>query len=1112
MGSLRGAFSALGAGIGLAAVVAGLRSATKAALDFGTAMAEVSTLLPDDRQLGALTENARALALEFGKSPAAEAKSFYQIISAGAGSAAEATDILTAANKLAVGGITSVNIAADGLTSILNAYEGQIGTATDVSDALFVAMKAGKTTIGELSVSLGLVAPLAAAVGVDFDELAGSLAALTKGGINTRIAVTGVRAILAAVAKATEPVRKEAKGLGIDFSVAGLKAKGFAGFMKDLVDKTGGSAEVMGRLLGGVEALVPALALAGSAGDALSEIMVDMANKAGATEEAFTKMSDNAQFKMDKLRAAFAVLATDIGDSLLDGVVPATEALVENMDAVKNALAGAALAGGAGLFLTLGRAIFFAEGAVLGLNAAMRANPILAIVSLIGLATFAILEFRDATDDATDATKTHASALAELNRQENEAQGITLDLAAAKDAEATASKQVAASIRDEAISRRDNTRAIIEGVQAEALKERADLRARQAVLEGQQRDVSEGTLAGPISQVSRANETRIREIKSQLVENEELINRADALLRRIEIPPLGAGRAGGVGAAGVGGGFAIPTPKPPSASTAADDDREKALKQVNAFIAGLEREAILLNVEDSARAKVIATMRIEEILRGTNITLTQEQTDLLNASLSSIAASEKAEEDAAKAKEKAAEAQRKLNEVIAEGAAVFEATRTPLERYNDEIKRLGALQLAGAISVNTFNRAIQDAQKTLEDAEAEASSFDRAVEGLGFAFESAFEDAIVEGENLRDVINSLATDLRRLAIREFITKPLFGGLSDLIQGGTGGPLFEQIGGLIGDGATGESIVPDFLRDTPPIPGRKPDFDDGDSGLGLLTEAIETATTAFGGATAATDAVAAAGKAGADVLGGDLVKSTIEAVIGTAAETATSQTLVGALTQLTVAASSAAAALSAVGATSGAGGGLLSSLFAGGDGPGPLPTVFADVLHEGGVAGRSLTRAVVPAAAFARGSVAGPGGPRSDSILARLSDGEFVVNAESTRRFRGLLERINSGAKSMSALVPEFAAGGYMPAARRFADGGGVGFVPADLGATVAQGRGGATAGSDGAAGKQGDTFGDINITVQIPPGTRNFNAAGRTSGQAAAAALLEAMQAHRRNN
>ena len=43
-----------------------------------------------------------------------------------------------------------------------------------------------------------------------------------------------------------------------------------------------------------------------------------------------------------------------------------------------------------------------------------------------------------------------------------------------------------------------------------------------------------------------------------------------------------------------------------------------------------------------------------------------------------------------------------------------------------------------------------------------------------------------------------------------------------------------------------------------------------------------------------------------------------------------------------------------------------------------------------------------------GQVSGPGTGTSDSIPARLSAGEFVVNAAATRRNLGLLQSINSG--------------------------------------------------------------------------------------------------------
>ncbi len=315
------------------AIGAAIASLTQLTTEFSTNIAEISTLVDTATfDMDALTEAARDQAKAFASSPSEQAKALYQIISAGATSAAQATETLTAANKLAVGGVTDVKTAADGLTSVLNAYGDQVESAAAVSDALFVSVKSGKTTIGELSSNIGKVAPLAAQLGVEFDELTGSIAALTKGGITTGEAVTGVRAILAAVAKPADEASKLAKKLGIDFSAAGLEAKGLGGFLADLKEKTGGSAEQMAVLFGGVEALVPALALTGQAGKDLEGILGSMESKAGATNEAFDKMAASPGFQIGQLVANVKDALLGFGLAIAEFLTPAIAFLNENFD------------------------------------------------------------------------------------------------------------------------------------------------------------------------------------------------------------------------------------------------------------------------------------------------------------------------------------------------------------------------------------------------------------------------------------------------------------------------------------------------------------------------------------------------------------------------------------------------------------------------------------------------------------------------------------------------------------------------------------------------------------------------------------------------------------
>tara|TARA_R110000772_G_scaffold23646_2_gene63140 strand:+ start:728 stop:4870 length:4143 start_codon:yes stop_codon:yes gene_type:complete len=315
--------SSLTAGfVGLSAVL-GAGSSFNTFTAFNRSLTEVSTLTQGTAiNIGELEKAAKSMAIQFGSQPIEQSKAFYQVISAGASTASEAIDILTAANKLAVGGVTDIETAADGLTSILNSYGDAAGSAADVSDSLFVAMKAGKTTIGELSAGLGKVTPFASALGVSFDELTAATAALTKGGISTRESISGLRAILAAVVKPTKDAADQAAEIGLEFNSAAIEAQGFAGFLQDVVDKTGGSVDELAKLFGGVEAIVPIMALAGAAGEDFNDTLDDMATKAGATETAFTQMAESPGFKVDQFMAAISVAGISLGAVLSDVLLP----------------------------------------------------------------------------------------------------------------------------------------------------------------------------------------------------------------------------------------------------------------------------------------------------------------------------------------------------------------------------------------------------------------------------------------------------------------------------------------------------------------------------------------------------------------------------------------------------------------------------------------------------------------------------------------------------------------------------------------------------------------------------------------------------------------------
>lgn len=80
-------------------------------------------------------------------------------------------------------------------------------------------------------------------------------------------------------------------------------------------------------------------------------------------------------------------------------------------------------------------------------------------------------------------------------------------------------------------------------------------------------------------------------------------------------------------------------------------------------------------------------------------------------------------------------------------------------------------------------------------------------EELGLTFSSAFEDAIVGGKGLREVLQGLEQDILRIVTRKLVTEPLGNAITGIIKGATGdggfdfgsilGKIAGSIGGLFG---------------------------------------------------------------------------------------------------------------------------------------------------------------------------------------------------------------------------------------------------------------------------------------------------------------------------
>lgn len=444
------------------------------------------------------------------------------------------------------------------------------------------------------------------------------------------------------------------------------------------------------------------------------------------------------------------------------------------------------------------------------------------------------------------------------------------------------------------------------------------------------------------------------------------------------------------------------------------DEQKKALDQLAEMIQSLEQEAQLLAVTGAERDRLAATMQAENILRGANLELTDEQRQAVLAATDAVIAQTQANEAAERAQER-------MNALHAEAAQIIHQLSGAQGEHNANVVRYLELLNQGLLTQEQFNAAVAASADVARESDEAFQKLVSVSERLGDTIAGAFEDAIVEGESLRDVINGLAQDIQRILARAIVTDPLSDFLKEQIQGsgvlqriGIGTDAREPTGA---DQAAriGEAAAQDIAA-RPDIFGITQQVDSGGILERLFGKPAPFDADFYAEVEAGMDRLKTSAEQAGNVLGEQMTTQAAEAAVqtgvmagaqtaGSTSVQAASVTLATALTQLTAAATTAAAALQAIG-----GGAGLSGLFSGvsasglGISSGAFSRISAAAVsdvaslpffHEGGVVGGLMPRPLQP-----------------DEILGVLHRGETVR----TQQQEAALRRAGTGAREISINV------------------------------------------------------------------------------------------------
>tara|TARA_A100000172_G_scaffold9770_1_gene5283 strand:- start:5921 stop:8929 length:3009 start_codon:yes stop_codon:yes gene_type:complete len=306
-----------------AAAFKGLFDGVKRAREFSAAMGEVSTILGEGSlSIGEASDKVKDLALSLGVPAPEVAAGMYQTLSAGVTDSAQAMTLLEGATKLGISGLATTKESVDLLTTAFNAYgmtvtEDAVGS---MSDMIFKTVQLGKTTIPELSASMGQVLPVASQLGISFDEVAAAVASLTLKGLSTSEATTQLNAVFTAFLKKGELAKKTFGEQSEVMGANAIRTKGLQLAMNDLMEAVGGSEDALIKLTGRAEGAKAIMALTADEGKVLTSQLEGIGQAAGAADQAFDKMSNTLDRRLSVMAEGatqgFAVLGTTILETM----------------------------------------------------------------------------------------------------------------------------------------------------------------------------------------------------------------------------------------------------------------------------------------------------------------------------------------------------------------------------------------------------------------------------------------------------------------------------------------------------------------------------------------------------------------------------------------------------------------------------------------------------------------------------------------------------------------------------------------------------------------------------------------------------------------------------
>lgn len=332
------------------------------------------------------------------------ADALYYLSSAGL-SATESIAALDGVLELA--GATGSDLAttAQAVTSSLSQFGLEADESARVANVFAAAASNSQATLDKMKASLTTVGPVAGALGIELEEVTGSLQSLYNAGFKGETAGTALKTALAFLADESSTTVTELKKLGIAFEEINPEEVGLTGALEALEDAGASTADVIAAF--GTEAGPALVSLLNDGTDAIkdyTEAVTDTNEAArqyaeqndtlAGSFDSFTSAAEGASNHMIEQLEPILSAVVDLAASLLRGVAQLPDGLT--------ALGTGATVAAVG-FVALAKGL-----ALVGVSLSTGPLALVAVAgaAAVGLVTLAgkVKDARDRTDELTEAT------------------------------------------------------------------------------------------------------------------------------------------------------------------------------------------------------------------------------------------------------------------------------------------------------------------------------------------------------------------------------------------------------------------------------------------------------------------------------------------------------------------------------------------------------------------------------------------------------------------------------------------------------------------------------------------------------------------------------------